>query len=127
MNFIQQGGIFMVPLLLIGVAILVISAKKISDLYFRKGLTHAQLEKGINAIIFWGFFGIILGLFAHFSGIYTAMVAISQAADISPKIVAIGYAVSLTTILTGLFIFMISAILWLVFRSRYKKLTLETK
>ena len=127
MNFIQQGGIYMVPLLLIGVAILAISVKKISDLYIKKGLSQAQLEKGINAIIFWGFFGIILGFFAHFSGLYNAMVIISQAAEVSPKIVAMGYAVSLTTILTGLFIFMVSAIFWLVFRARYKKLTLQTK
>ena len=127
MDFIQQGGIFMVPLFLIGIAILVISVKKISDLYLRKGLSNAQLDRGINAIIFWGFFGIILGFFAHFTGLYEAMVVISQAPQISPRLVAMGYAVSLTTILAGLFIFMISAILWLVFRARYKKLTLSTK
>lgn len=127
MNFIQQGGTLMLPLLLIGVAVLVISAKKVNDLYVKKGLPSAQLEKGINAIIFWGIFGIILGFFGHFFGLYNAMIAISKAKNISPAIVAMGYAMSITTILAGLFIFMISAILWLVFRARYKKLTLEAK
>lgn len=127
MNFIQQGGILMLPLLLIGAAVLVISAKKVNDLYVKKGLPGAQLEKGINAIIFWGIFGIILGFFGHFLGLYNAMTAISKAKNISPAIVAMGYAMSITTILAGLFIFMISAILWLVFRARYKKLTLEAK
>lgn len=127
MYFIQAGGPLMWPLILIGIAVLAIAVKKTNDLYFKKGLSNAQLEKGINAIIFWGAFSIILGLFAHFMGVYNAMQAISKAPAVSPQIVAGGYAVSIITILTGLIIFMISAILWVVFRARYKELTLKTK
>ena len=127
MSFIREGGPLMWPLIIIGIAVLVIAAQKVYDLYFKEGLSKVQLEKGINAIIFWGAFSIILGFFAHFMGVYQAMQAISQAPAVSPQIVAGGYAVSIITILTGLIIFMISAVLWMVFRARYKKLTLETK
>jgi biopolymer transport protein ExbB/TolQ len=127
MYYINAGGPAMWPLIIIGIAVLVIAAKKGNDLYFKDGLTNAQLEKGINAIIFWGAFSVVLGLFAHFMGVYQAMQAISQAPAISPAIVAGGYAVSLITILTGLIIFLISAVLWVVFRSRYKSLTLKSE
>ncbi len=127
MNFIQEGGILMWPLILMGIAVLVLAAKKANDLYFKQGLSKAQLEKGINAIIFWGSFSIIFGVFAHFMGVYNAMQAISKASAISPQIVAGGYAVSIITILTGLFIFMISAIFWLVFRSKYKNLVMKSE
>lgn len=127
MNFIQQGGILMWPLILMGIVVLLLAAKKVNDLYFKDGLSKAQLEKGINAIIFWGSFSIILGVFAHFLGVYNAMQAISQAPSVSPQIVAGGYAVSIITILTGLFIFMISAIFWLVFRSKYKSLVMKSE
>lgn len=127
MYFIHAGGPLMWPILIIGIVVLVIAAKKANDLFFKEGLSKIQLERGINAILFWGAFSVVLGLFAHFMGVYLAMQAISQAPAISPAIVAGGYAVSLITILTGLIIFLISAILWVVFRSKYKSLTLKTE
>ena len=79
-------------------------------------------EGGINAILFWGCFSVVLGIFAHFEGVYLAMQAMMKANDISPAIVAQGYAMSLITILSGLFLFMVSSVTWLILRWRYKKL-----
>ena len=75
-----------------------------------------QLEKGINSILFWGAFSVVVGFFAHFLGIMYAMEAIKAASDISPSIVAGGYSVSLITILFGLIIFMIAALIWFILR-----------
>ncbi len=127
MNFIRAGGPAMWPLIIIGIVVLVIAVKKANDLFFKEGLSKAQLEKGINAIIFWGAFSVVLGLFAHFMGVYNAMQAISRASNISPQIVAGGYAVSIITILTGLVIFLISAIFWVVFRAKYKSLIMKSE
>ena len=80
------------------------------------------MENGINAVLFWGIMSIIIGVFAHFIGIYAAMNAIMMANDISPAIVASGYAVSLITILFGLFILMLSSILWFILRWKYKSI-----
>ena len=93
-----------------------------THVFFKKDIDPHRLEPGINAIIFWGSISAILGIFAHFSGIYQAMVAISMANDISPAIVAMGYAISLITILTGLLIFMISAVIWFFYRWRYRNI-----
>jgi len=122
-EFFLKGGYMMWLLLLTAIAILFLTIKKVIDLFVKKKLPANQLENGINAILFWGAISALLGTFAHFHGMYYAMVAISQANDISPAIVAMGYGISLITILTGLFIFIISAIVWFVFRWRCKKLS----
>jgi len=120
-SFFQSGGIFMWPLLVVAIIIVYLSVRKIVDLFFLDNQNQAQIKSGINAILFWGSFSVILGIFAHFVGIYLAMQAIMTAQDISPAIVAQGYALSLITILTGLVLFMISALIWLLLQWKYKK------
>ena len=126
-DFFLSGGQVMWFLLLIAVIILILGIKKGIDLFSGKELSKAKLEAGINAIAFWGGLSVILGLFFHFWGIARAMVAISQANDISPAIVAMGYRMALVSIITGLFIFIISLLIWFVFRWRYKSLIKNIK
>ena len=121
LQFILQGGEMMLFLLILAIIIIVLSIRRIIELYTKKDLNKVKLESGINAIIFWGAISLILGFFAHYLGFYNAMEAIKRANDISPAIVAQGYAASLSTILVGLFIFMISAIVWFTLRWRYNK------
>jgi len=122
-EFFFKGGYMMWLLLMIAIVILILTVKKVIDLFVNKNLPSNQMESGINAILFWGAISALLGTFAHFHGMYLAMVAISQANDISPAIVADGYGVSLIAMLTGLFIFIISAIIWFIFRWQIKKLS----
>ena len=109
--------------LILAALILYISVRKTMQLYGHKDLPKSTLETGINAIIFWGAISAVLGFFTHYLGVYYAMVAISQANDISPAIVAYGYSMSLITILTGLTIFIFSAVIWFVLRWRYKQIS----
>jgi biopolymer transport protein ExbB/TolQ len=117
-----EGGIFMWPILIIAISIVILSIKKAIDLFGRTDLNQKQLESGLNAIVFWGAISSVFGFLAHFAGMYMAMVSIAEANDISPSIVARGFSVSLIPILFGLVIFMLSGILWLIFRWRRNKL-----
>ena len=126
-KFFLSGGEVMWFLLLISVIIVFLSFKKGIDLFSGKELSKPKLESGINAIAFWGGLSVILGLFFHFWGVARAMQAISQANDISPAIVAMGYRMALVSIITGLFIFIISLLIWFVFRWRYKSLIKNAK
>jgi biopolymer transport protein ExbB/TolQ len=121
-RFFMEGGIYMWPLFALALIIVITSAKKVYDLFITKSASPQKLESGIHAILFWGVLALLIGIFGHFRGIYLAMQAISRANDISPAIVTMGYAMSLITVLTGLFIFMVSALIWFSLRWRYKKL-----
>ena len=118
-SFFQEGGVYMWFLLVLAGVIVVLAIIRGMQLFSNNNID--QLENKINTILFWGAFSVVLGFFAHFHGVYLAMQAIKQANDISPSIVAGGYAVSIITILSGLFMFMISAVIWLVYRSILSK------
>jgi len=122
-----QGGMFMWVLLFLAVVIVVLIIKKTIQLFSGSDLSKGQIESGLNAIIFWGGFSVLLGFYAHFLGMVAAMEAISAANDISPAIVSHGYAVSLITILFGLLILMVSGIAWFVLRWKARQLLVEMK
>jgi hypothetical protein len=126
LQFFMNGGPFMFILLFLFVLILVLSVKKVIDLFAAKETNPALLEKGVNAIIFWGAFSVVIGFLAHFLGIYEAMQAIARASDISPAIVSMGYSMSLITVLSGLFIFMVSALIWFFLRWRLKNIMIQS-
>ena len=111
------GGSFMWLLLVILLVVVVLAITKGVQLFSNKEKNIKKLENGVNAILFWGIYSVVVGFFAHFLGILYAMEAIKRAADISPAIVAGGYSVSLLTILFGLIIFMIAAIIWFIYKS----------
>lgn len=113
----QAGGTFMWLLLIILIIIIVLAITRGIKLFSSKAKRRSTLEHGINAILFWGAYSVVVGFFAHFLGVMYAMEAIKNADDISPSIVAGGYSVSLLTILFGLFIFMIAAIIWFIYKS----------
>ena len=123
LNLFIRGGIFMWPLLFIGMGIIIVSVVKAGELFGSKSLGRSRLESGLNGIILWGGLSAVLGFLAHFWGLYMAMLAIREANDISPAIVADGFAVSLITILFGLLIFLLSALAWMLLRWRLKKLS----
>jgi biopolymer transport protein ExbB/TolQ len=120
LHFFRAGGDFMWLLLILAIVVIVLFVKKIIELVSNNAANSIKLDHGINAVLFWGVMSFIIGIFGHFLGIYSAMQAIMKANDISPAIVAGGYAVSLITVLTGLFILMIASILWLILRWKYK-------
>jgi biopolymer transport protein ExbB/TolQ len=126
-QFFMNGGLFMWPLLIFAIVIVVLTVKKAIDFFGRQNVNPAKMESGINAILFWGFMSLVVGFYAHFQGLYMAMQAIIKADDISPVMVTAGYAQSLITILFGLCSFIISSVVWFIFRWQYKKLTVKTK
>jgi len=123
-HFFLSGGPMMWLLLLIALVILALFIKKAVQLFGSSSISE-DAAIGINAVIFWGSISAILGFFAHFYGVYQAMQAIKMANDISPAIVAQGYAMSLVTILFGMGILLISAILWFILRWKYKQMQLH--
>ena len=120
--FFRAGGPYMWLLLFLAIVIVALAIKKTIDLFSKKTKQPIKLESGINAILFFGVMSFIVGVFAHFLGIYYAMQAIMRANDISPAIVAGGYSFSLITVLSGLFLLMLSSLLWFLLRWKYKGL-----
>ena len=127
MHIFFEGGPFMWPLLAFAIAIVVLTVKKLPAAFGGREADQVDREGGINAILFWGSMSLVTGFLAHYTGIYSAMQAISRASDISPAVMARGYAQSLVPILTGLLICVASAVAWFVLRWRCRKGVFEDR
>jgi biopolymer transport protein ExbB/TolQ len=82
-----------------------------------------SLKNRINAVLFWGAFGAVLGFLGQVSGIYAALRAISTASEISPSVVMEGFAISFLTTIMGLVMFLGSSLAWLGLRGMYNRLS----
>lgn len=116
------GGPFMWLLLLFSLAILYLTIKKGIDIFIKKEQTPGKQNEGVNGILFWGILSVICGFLSHYSGIYLAVNEIRKAADISPQLILEGFASSLIAIIAGMWIFIISAIIWYVYKAKIHKL-----
>ncbi|MGD2069120.1 MAG: MotA/TolQ/ExbB proton channel family protein [Gemmatimonadota bacterium] len=121
-DFFRQGGPFMWPLLLVAVAVAVLAVRSVLRMRGPES-QDVRLETGIDAILFWGAWGVVLGLLGTLGGVYQAAGAISRAADISVPVVWGGIRVALTTTIFGLLVFAVAAVVWFALRVRYRRRT----
>jgi biopolymer transport protein ExbB/TolQ len=120
--FINTGGPLMWVLVVIAVALVVLIVKKALQL-FGNEVSGADLEKGLHAILFWGAFSAVLGVYAQLSGIYRALRTIIDAPEISPPVIAEGMTISFHTTLFGLSVFLIAGLAWFILYRRYRALS----
>jgi len=80
----------------------------------------------INAVLFWGAIGAVVGLLGQATGIYLALRVISLAPEISFPIVVEGFAISFLPTITGFLLLLGSALAWMGLRTLHgRKLGLE--
>jgi len=122
--FLEGGTLFMSILtillvILVAVAVyfaITIASGKVSD---KPNFRH-QL-KYVRSI---GLFTLVTGILGQMIGLFSAFNAIEAVQDISPSILAGGLKISMITSLTGIFIYLISIVLWFLLDLWYhKKLT----
>ena len=61
-----------------------------------------------------GLFAMITGIFIQLLGFYNGFAAIEEAADISPALIFTGIKISMITTLFGIFIYLLSLLLWFI-------------
>lgn len=120
MEFFRQGGLFMWPILVISIVIGVLAVWAFVRTRDLDG-PDAVVETGIDAVLFWGVWVVVVGLLGTFTGIYLAAGVIEQAAAVSPAVIWSGIRVALTTTLFGLFVFCVAALMWLGLRVSYRR------
>lgn len=119
-EFMRQGGFFMWPILLITVVVIALAVWAFLRIRRIEG-PDAVLETGIDAVLFWGVWVVVVGLLGTFGGIYQAAGFLERAGAINAALVWGGIKVALTTTLFGLFVFALAALLWLGLRVGYRR------
>ncbi len=121
MNIIHTGGPIIYLLILLFAVIMTLSIRMIIVVFKKNDLDLIPYENSVNSILFWGLICLLLGFLGKFVGLYRAMSVILQATEVSPGILVAGYQQSLISALAGLFISILSFIIWFFLRSRLKK------
>ena len=120
--FIKQMGPFGYLMIIISIVIAALAIKKAADLFSGRERAEADLERGLHAILFWGVIAAVLGILGQVTGIYNALNAIYRATEIDPRIIFMGFAESFTTTLYGLTTLLVSAIVWFILYTRYRRI-----
>jgi biopolymer transport protein ExbB/TolQ len=119
-EFITNGGVFMVPILLFGLAIAVISLERINALYMRKDRTAEAAQRRLPALKYLGVGCTLVGALGTLVGIYQAFS--------SPRLLAEGMPIydvvriASTTSIMGMTISCVALLAYGVFRVRARKI-----
>ncbi|HMB91856.1 MAG TPA: MotA/TolQ/ExbB proton channel family protein [Rhodothermales bacterium] len=125
MHYINAGGPFMWPLVLIALVLMGLSIKKAIDLFQRTDQSAEDLKKGLQAIWQLGLFCFFWGLLSQAVGLYQMLSAVEAAGDVSPALLAGGLKVSLIAPIFGLIILVVSLVVWFLLQLRYRSLIVE--
>ncbi len=112
----QNLGGFKVPLITVFLLVLALIILIIFDTFVAKGVNEERRKKSMQALLVLGSMNAALGMLGQIMGIWYALAAILQAADISPAIVIEGLQASFGTTYFGFITFFVAVIFWLIFQ-----------
>jgi hypothetical protein len=119
-HFIEGGPFFMTLHYIMWILVLFFTIRFLRN-YYSQNRNSKKLEKLNQNIIFIGVFGLLISFFYRTTGIYGALAAIEIAPDISPALLVGGLRVSLIAPLYAFFLFLITTLIWFIFRNLIKE------
>lgn len=122
MQLMMEGGYVMWVIFAVALLVLALGVRSWQRVGGLDG-PDPVIETGIDAILFWGAWAVVVGLLGTFVGIYQAAGVISSAGigDVSAALVWGGIRVALTTTLFGLLVFTVASLGWIGLRTRYRR------
>lgn len=112
--FVMGGPLFMGILTILLIIMVSWIIYHFTQSYFSK---DADRDKALEKLKYGksiGLFAMITGILGQLIGLYVAFSVLSEAGNMSPAIVYEGIKVSMITTLYGIFIYLLSMILWFV-------------
>jgi hypothetical protein len=119
LHVFTQGGIMMFPLVLIVLVMVGLVLRTLWELTFRGGANTALVQNGLDGLLFWSGFAVILGVLGSATGYYKAMSAMVAHGVANPRYVWMGAAEGLVSGIAGLLVLMVAGICWYILRWRF--------
>jgi len=108
----MQGGILMWPLVLIVMVLIGLVLRTGWELAYRGGNNTALIQNGLDGLLFWGGFAVILGVLGTVTGYHKAMSAVIAYGIVNPRAVWIGLAEGLVSSIAGLLVLAGAGLCW---------------
>lgn len=111
----RNGGVLMWPMLLVALGIAWLALRTAIRLA-RGNADPEAVQRGLHAVLFWGFMSVLLGIIGTVGGLVVMTQAIALAGTVEPRLIWGGVGVSLVTLIFGLLIFLFATISWFALR-----------
>lgn len=121
----EAMGFIRWPLFLSFIAVTVLALWSATRLFRPGASPDLRTKAWLDAILFWGGFALISGVFGTLAGIIIASQAIEAAGDVSTTLVWGGIKVALLSSAFGAMILGLAALLWFVLQLRWRLLSAE--
>lgn len=116
LQFVQEAGPVILPLMLLSAVILMLTFWNALVLLLRESDKPSRRRHSIDSVLFWGSVAAILGFLGQWIGIVKITKFIASEGVVSPSAVVMGLSESLLTTVSGMMIFTVSAFFWFFLR-----------
>ena len=116
------GGVMMYPIALSALVGLGLAAWSARRLWGSAPRVDARVEAGVDGVLFWGGFALLLGVLGTVVGIAVAAQAVEMLGEVHTTLVWGGIKVSLIPTIWGAVILAVSAVAWYTLRVRCRSL-----
>lgn len=108
----MEGGFVMLPILLIVVVLFGLTVRTLWELVVRGGTNAALVQNGLDGLLFWGGFAVILGLLGSVVGYNKSMSAVVARGVANPKFIWLGTAEGMVSTIAGLLVLAVAGLAW---------------
>lgn len=114
-----QGGILMLPMVLVSLVLLGIVVRALWHLFVRGGSNSTAIQSCLDSLLFWGGFSVVIGVLGSAIGYHKVMNAIVARGILNPRALWIGTAEGMVSSIAGLLILIVAGAVWYAVRWLY--------
>jgi hypothetical protein len=112
----MEGGFLMFPLVFILLVLFLIVLHILWHILIRGGTDTAVIQNGLDGLLFWGGFAVIIGALGTVVGYHKAMAHMAAHGLSSYRALWIGTAEGMVSSIAGLLVLTVAGALWFVLR-----------
>lgn len=112
----MQGGILMLPLVLISLVLFCIVLRALWHLHFKGGHDAVAIQSCLDGLLFWGGFAVVVGLLGSAIGYHKVMTVIVARGILNPRALWIGTAEGMVSTIAGLLMLAAAGTAWYLLR-----------
>ena len=116
-----QGGILMLPMVLITMVVAGIVLRALWHLYFRGGSNAAAIQSCLDSLLFWGGFAVVIGILGSAIGYHRVISAVVARGILNPRALWIGTAEGMVSTIAGLLVLAAAGSAWYLLRWQHLK------
>jgi hypothetical protein len=117
-----QGGILMLPMVLITLVLAGIVLRALWHLYVRGGSNAVAIQSCLDSLVFWGGFAVVIGVLGSAIGYHRVINAVIARGILNPRALWIGTAEGMVSTIAGLLVLMAAGAAWYLLRWQHLRI-----